>query len=621
MSINNPETWHAFDVETLGDKDLYALQPFRATVGQGRIRSFAAAYTAANGAIKATCAKDDDQLQTQLANYLDGRAGKVVVAWNAPFDIAWLYGHGHGERVDRITWLDAMLMYRHVETHPDYTGKRLSYGLKNAVARFYPEHAGYDKGIAFDTTDPDELEKLYTYNKLDAYLTLKLAHKFWSEMSPEQRRACRIEASSLTLVARTFVEGIVGDTAQVAKLDAKLQGEFRTSLKLLQAVAPEVTEEVLASPAQLGTLLYEQWGLTAPKQTDKGADSTDKEALHELAQTDERVSHIHQWRDHKNWHTKFVTGMSDSLAYNGDGKTRPQARVFGTYTGRMTYSSSMGSGVKEVPTGVALHQWKRDTDFRKLIVPPEGYTLMEFDAAGQEYRWMAVMSGDECMLALCEEGHDAHSFMGSRIANRDYAEMMQAVAAGDPEAKRQRQLGKVANLSLQYRTSATRLMTVARVQHGIDMDAETAKAIYKTYHATYPEVKAYWNEQIRQCAAAQSADTFAGRRVRLQGDFNGEYSWQLTSTAINYPIQGSGADQKYLALHIMKTYLPLVGGRFYFELHDGLFFIVPDANAQKAFGEIKLLLDALPYEKAWGKPLPVQFKWDGKMGKSWGDLR
>lgn len=621
MLLKEPNTWHAFDVETLGAKDLYALQPFRASTEDGRIRSFAIAYQNDEGGYRTAVQKDNDQLQTELARYLKNREGGVVVAWNAPFDIAWLYAHGHAAAVERITWLDAMLMYQHVETHPEYTGKRLSYGLKAAVKRFIPEHSGYEKDIAFDTTDPAELEKLYQYNKMDAYLTLRLAQKFWSEMTPTQRKACLIEASSCTLVAQTYVEGIVGNIAQLAKMDAQLQSDMASSLAKITANDPQVTEQVLSSSPQLAALLFGEWGLTPPKQTEKGADSTDKEALHELALIDPRVQPIHDWRNSRNWHTKFVVGMSEALAYNGDGRVRPQARIFGTYTGRMTYSASTGKKPKDVPTGVALHQWKRDAEFRKLIVPPEGHTLLEFDAAGQEYRWMAVMSGDERMLELCQPGQDAHSFMGARIAGMPYDEMLDAVAAGDPQAKRHRQLGKVANLSLQYRTSASRLLTVARVQHDIDMDANTAQFIYDTYHATYPGVKAYWSSQIRQCAAKQYAETFAGRRVQLQGEFGGEYSWQLTSTAINYPVQGSGADQKYLALHVLKRYLPMVGGRFYFELHDGLFFVVPDAHAEKAFKEMKILLDALPYETAWGKPLPVRFSWDGKRGKSWGELR
>ena len=98
-------------------------------------------------------------------------------------------------------------------------------------------------------------------------------------------------------------------------------------------------------------------------------------------------------------------------------------------------------------------------------------------------------------------------------------------------------------------------------------------------------------------------------------------TWGCESTAINFPIQGSGADQKYLALLMLKDYLPRVNGRFYFELHDGLFVIVPDAYAERAVAEIKPLLSTLPYKKAWGVDLPIQFPVDAKMGKTWGQLK
>lgn len=144
--------------------------------------------------------------------------------------------------------------------------------------------------------------------------------------------------------------------------------------------------------------------------------------------------------------------------------------------------------------------------------------------------------------------------------------------------------------------------------------------------------------QIRKASLNGWVETIAGRRVWVgKGDtwsrlrvaaVNGQVeeehvdnSWQAESTAINFPIQGSGADQKYLALQVLRDYLPMVDGRFYFELHDGLFVVVPDRYADRAAQEIKQLLSNLPYKEAWGVDLPIQFPVDAKMGKTWGQLK
>lgn len=95
----------------------------------------------------------------------------------------------------------------------------------------------------------------------------------------------------------------------------------------------------------------------------------------------------------------------------------------------------------------------------------------------------------------------------------------------------------------------------------------------------------------------------------------------MESTAINYPIQGTGGDQKYLALAIARNLLPKFGGYFYYELHDGLFFIFPHNQTAKAAPVFLKELSNLPYKKAWGVDLPIQFPVDGKIGASWGDLK
>lgn len=203
----------------------------------------------------------------------------------------------------------------------------------------------------------------------------------------------------------------------------------------------------------------------------------------------------------------------------------------------------------------------------------------------------------------------------------DYQQLMVEVATKAPGAKDKRQLGKVANLSLQYRTSAGKLRSVARVQYGLPMTMVQAELIRKTYLQTYVRVPEYWEEQIVNCRAKKYVETFAGRRVQLLGDFRGDNGWSLESTTINYRIQGTGADQKYLALATLRPYIIEHGIRFAWELHDGLFFYVPDERVAECVPQIKALLDSLPYHRVWGFQPPIPLPWDAKTGKRWGDLK
>jgi DNA polymerase-1 len=610
----------AFDVETAGVLREYGLQPHRVNTEEAWLTSYAIATKGkVRGLLAPSC-----QILTALLEFAI-KHKVTLVGWNVTFDVAWLCAYGLTDLVMQVSWLDGMLLLRHLEIEPEYDvtnrSKRRSYGLKAAVAEAWPEHAGYGEDIDFGATDPASLAKLLTYNKKDSIFTLALAKRYYQrlEANPAQLRAALLEARSIPLVAQAWYEGILIDQEANATLDEQL---VKTAAEALEVLSPHgVTAKIVASPKQLGKLLFEDWKLPVIKQTDGGSDSTDKETLHELAFIDPRAKTLREYREALGNRTKFSVGIAESVVYNGDGRTRPQAAIFGTYSGRMTYYSKQGKNKDERPTGFALHQEKRGKEFRNLLMSPPGYTLCEFDFAGQEFRWMAIASGDETMLHLCEPGEDPHSYMGAQIARSDYKALVAAVHAEDKAAKSKRQLGKVANLALQYRTSAGKLRSVARVQYNLDMLPSEAIMIRDTYLQTYVRVPQYWKMQIAECQGKKYVETFAGRRVQLLEDFNGINGWSLASTAINYRIQGTGADQKYLGLAVLRPYLLKHGVRFAWELHDGIFLYVPDEKVSQCVPEIKRMLDTLPYGRAWGFTPPIPLPVDAKTGRRWGDLK
>lgn len=622
----------SFDVETSGTEREYALQPFRARTGDAWLTMCACAT--GEGSVAGELKPSVEHLR----NWLETCAGNrlTICGWNVPFDMAWLIALGLRKEVYANKWLDGMLLWRHRIAAPEWTLLApKSYGLKAAVTEFLPGFAGYEADIDFFSEEPADVAARFEYNKKDALYTLMLVRGFWQQLAPVQRRCALIEAQCLPMVAESYVDGICADRDNAEALAAKLDEQANLAMvKLKLTTQEDIDEKILASPVKLRKLLFEDWKLPVVKVTAKDAASTDRDALSQLSALDERAGLLNEFRECRNNRTKFALGAVRSLEYNGDGRVRPNAKPFGTYTGRMTYGSKIGRGVNERPTGVALHQWKRAAEFRDILHAPEGYTLLEFDFSGQEFRWMAVMSGDPTMLKMCEPGEDAHAFMGSKIGKIAYPDMLKMLDVLDPKAKSFRQMGKVGNLSCQYRTSAPTLKRVARVQFQLHLTEQESKAIHGTYRLTYPLVQRYWKEQIKNARIDGYVETVAGRRVHvgkgetwdcLRVDAQGDEryvnnTWGCESTAINAPIQGSGADQKYLALAVLKDMLPRYDGRFYFELHDSVCIVVPDQHAKRAYVEIRHALSNLPYKKAWGVDLPVLFPVDGKAGTSWGSL-
>ena len=450
----DPHTITAFDFETWGREDHYALQPFRMRTGDAWLTSAAIAYFK-DGRL---CAKSNRMpTAAQLAEWLATQAGRYVVCWNTPFDIAWLLvldelhpDLGIRDKVFAINWLDGMLLYRHAINAPRYKEEgRMSLSLKEAVKEFFPSEAGYQEGVAFDPQSEVQWAQLRYYNKDDAKFTLRITVLLLQTLPEKVIRNAFIEARCLPLVADTKINGLRVNPLKAAKLGDQLgiaRNAALTTLALQNGMLE--WEKIIASPKQLRELLYEQWLLPVPHLTETGQPSTDKEALQILGLVDDRANLIYAYRENQTRKTKFCDGALQALDYNGDGYVRPDCRVFGTYTGRCTYASKQGKGKAQVPTGIAIHQWVNQEEYRELIVVDDDSELIEADFAGQEYRWMAVESQDPTMLGMCAPGEDAHAFMASRIQPAYEYEWIRANREEDPAANKARKLGKVGNLQL-----------------------------------------------------------------------------------------------------------------------------------------------------------------------------
>lgn len=633
----------AGDLETSGRQKEFALQPWRVLTGDAWITSGSFLRQGADGfdPILSQLFPTKDQIAAVLERAIFN--DWTILGWNITFDVSMMMALGPeiADLCMRVKWLDGMLMERHYDIEPEYefqSAKHLkkSYSLKGftdssgrffpgAFQRWLPHVPVYNQDVDFHSTKPEDLARLQRYNDDDNRYTHIISRMIWHKLTAVQRRAVLIQAEAIPMVAQANLLGLPVDQLTVRHLGAKLDIDAATYLHQL---APDgLTEEIVRSPMKLAELLFDKWQLPVLKENKSKVEgkpnsrSTDKEVLHELAFVDPRARQIKLYRETLNARGKFVDGMLNSVAYNGDGRTHPVAKLFGTYTDRMTVASKQGRGAEAVPIGFALHQMKRGKEFREGITVEEGFDIVEFDAAGQEFRWMAIASNDQTMLQLCMPGEDAHSFMGAQIVGMDYQQMLMDVKAELKSASDNRYLGKFANLSLQYRTSARKLRSKARVDYDIPLELPEAQRIHATYQRAYPGVPAYWARQIALVTAVGYVETFGGNRIQVQGDWNGTYGWSMGSTAINARIQGTGADQKHLAMAVIKDYLRTVGGRLMFDLHDGLYMAIPSVIRPKAVDVLKQMLDNLPYQQAWGFTPPIPMPWDCKVGKAWGRLK
>jgi DNA polymerase-1 len=150
--------------------------------------------------------------------------------------------------------------------------------------------------------------------------------------------------------------------------------------------------------------------------------------------------------------------------------------------------------------------------------------------------------------------------------------------------------------------------------------------LVQLFKQTYPRVVQFWKEAIALAKQKGYAETAGGRRVYFDPadwDYRSDpkRAYASEQTAINFPVQGTGADQKFLGIALTDAYAYPRGAIYMLDLHDALFYLIPDdGHALETACEIKHILNTLPYKEVFGWTPTVPMPVDAKLGLSWGDM-
>lgn len=593
----------------------YALQPWRLMEGKARISCIG-------------IAKLDGQALLTVEDYrslLKSLAGKWVPTYNGVFDVAWLISQGLWIDVKAINWIDVMLLWKW-GSNSQRKERMPKWSLADCAKHFFKEEPWCEAFVQMkheEHTAGDSAIYWETRAKADAVVTAMCCAAALDKLTPKQIKSACIEAAIIPEIARSWVIGVPIDYSKISDITPVVTKEMcEIEIRLGVKNAGQLTwapSKVLRSPKQLGELIYGKWKLIAKSFSDKtGAPSTDKAALTYLADADDRALDILRWRELNTQLTKYLESPVKARKYLGSDIVHPSPKLFSTYTGRMTYSSKTS---RKYATGVALHQWPRNKAFRALIKPPKGFKHVEYDAAGQESRIMAEKSGDIALRTIFTQNLDFHSATGALISGMSYEAFMEGKAAGNTAIVGEhghRYAGKFCNLSQNFRVGVSKMRIQARVQYGLDVEFMVVKGWQTLFQSAYPGIKKYWGAAIQAGKDLGYAETLGGRRFKL--DFwSKDDRWSTESSALMFPIQGTGADMKELGLRELAKHYP--EQIFWFDLHDGLHMLVPEDYPDSKLIEARGMLDALDYTSEWGYTPEVPLTWDVSVGANWSLLK
>ena len=618
------DTHHTLDLETSsisGDlSDGYALEPWRARQGKGFITSISVYGPKHKFQIKRPT-------RDQLIESLERLAGEEVYAHFALFDVAWLIASIEPNRlarlhecIKRVRWRDTALLAKWVVNGRKASESYFSYSLLNLINTF-KDKMGYEGAEQFIRMKQEEHtsaqdEYWDQRGEMDVLWTWRLA-KFLREQLPEPCvRGFTIEQRAIPQIANSWLIGMRVDKEKLTKAEDQIEKDIANGCAELG-----LPESVVSSPSQLGRVVFGEWGFQPVSYTGKGAPSADADTWIILAhQTgDPRLKKLLKVRQSLTLRSKYIVTAHEALARTGDGYMYGKPMLFGTDTGRLTYSSETMRGLK---VSIAQHQIPRkDKLVRDYLSPPEDCYVYETDAMAQESRIMGIWSNDSEIIRIFNNGINFHSYMAAQIYGMSY-ETFQAAYKAEGEHGGQhtewRQMGKLTNLACNFRIGGKSLAKKALTEYDTYLTELEGRKLVNAFKRAYPGVPAYWDAIIEFAKQNGYSYTLAQRRYKVPKDMlNSSESWKVEGTIISHPIQGTGGEMFLAALSQVPD------ARIQTNMHDGIFWVI-DRDAPDEAEYILEQMNKTPYEALWqmSQPLQIPLLYEGsKLGTSYANVK
>jgi len=494
---------------------------------------------------------DRDRILEQMKPLLESDAVKKV-GQHLKYDANVLANHGITLRgIAHDTMLQSYIIDA-VGSRHDMGSLALKYLGQRVIS--FEEVAGKGaKQVSFDHVD---IEQAAAYAAEDADVTLRLHEALMPKLEAEASLNEVYQRLELPLVPVLSKIERNGAYVSIDKLRAQSH-EIAIRLAELESQACELAGQPfnLASPKQLGEILFEKLELPVIKKTPKGAPSTAEEVLVELANDYELPAVLIEHRGL----AKLKSTYTDKLPEMVDART---GRVHTSYhqavtaTGRL---SSSDPNLQNIP--IRTQEGRR---IRQAFIAPEGRKIVAADYSQIELRIMAHLSSDAGLLHAFANELDVHSATAAEVFD----------VSLDEVSTDQRRKAKAINFGLIYGMSAFGLAKQIGVARG------EAQEYIDRYFARYPGVADYM-DATRALAHQQGyVETLLGRRLYLPEINARNKQRQLAAerTAINAPMQGTAADIIKLAMIDVDAWLTetALDAKMIMQVHDELVFEVAD---------------------------------------------
>ena len=444
-----------------------------------------------------------------------------------------------------------------------------------------------------------EIEKAKDYAAEDADITFRLYKKFYKSLKEEKLINIYevFEKPLIKILASMEIEGIKIDNKFLKVLSSKFEKKIEKIQKEVFKISKK--EFNIASPKQLGEVLYNELKIADLKKTKKGSFATSASVLEDLAFKGHKFPKlILDWRQV----SKLKNTYSDSLPGHINPKTNRVHTSFllaATTTGRL---ASSDPNLQNIPI-----KSEDGKDIRKAFIAEKDHVLISADYNQIEMRILADLADVKELKKAFKNNEDIHSLTASQIFNTDIKKVNQD----------QRRKAKAINFGIIYGISQYGLAKQINVSN------YEAEEFLKAYFAKFPEIKIYMDQTIKFCRKSGYVNNIFGRRSHFININDKNYNIRnfQERAAINAPIQGSAAEIMRLAMIRLKRRLndqKKQSVKMLLQIHDELIFETHREDAKRISKIITEEMSSVAKSDQHSFTIPLTV--DLNIGDNWGTL-
>ncbi len=444
-----------------------------------------------------------------------------------------------------------------------------------------------------------ELNKAMEYAAEDADITYRLYKIFLKNLKSEKLLNIYeiFEKPLIKILAFMEIEGIKIDNIFLKNLSKKFDQKIKNLEKEIFKISKK--EFNIASPKQLGEIIYNDLKIAVLKKTKKGSFATSASVLEDLAFKGNKFPQlVLDWRQV----SKLKNTYSDALPQHMNPRTKRVHTSFllaATNTGRL---ASSDPNLQNIPI-----KSEDGKNIRKAFIAEKGNVLISADYNQIEMRILADLADVKELKKAFKNNEDIHSLTASQVFNVDI----------DKVDKEKRRKAKAINFGIIYGISQYGLAKQINVSN---LEAEN---FLNSYFNKFPEIKTYMESTIKFCRKTGYVNNIFGRRSHFNGinDKNFNVRNFQERAAINAPIQGSASEIMRLAMiRLDKKLKNSVNDRskILLQIHDELIFEVPKKDVKTISKIIREEMSGVSRSDyhSFSTPLIV----DVNIGDNWGDL-